>query len=143
MIEKQFSFSMKKYLNLPSVALLFLVVALASCGSSRSTTSRYPYPGSTYPYLGSTYPYPGTYPQERYPYPGTYPQERYPNQRRPVVVYRQPRKVYVPVDRRRNDRNDHWDNRNDRRYDNRRNDRDHDHDHDHRHSKNNSNNRKY
>ena len=128
---------MKKSYGLLSIALFGLMIIATSCGSSRSTTSRYPYPGSTYPYPGSTYPYP-----ESYPYPRTYPTARYPRQSPPVVVYREPRKVYVPVERRRNERNDHWDNRRDRKYDNNKRN-DHDWHGDHKRSNNNSNNRKY
>lgn len=102
----------------------------ASCGTPR-TVSSYPYPGSPYPGSpypgGTTYPYPGSpYPgspyPESYPYPGSYPRRT-----QPVVVYRQPQKVYVP-ERRREVIVEH---RNDRRYnDHDRNDRDHDRDHD-------------
>ena len=123
---------MKRIFNVPLIALAILVVTLVSCGSSRSTTSRYPYPGSTYPYPGSTYPYP-----ESNPYPRTYPTARYPRQSPPVVVYRQPSKVYVPADTRRNDRRDDCDDRN-RHYKQRK-----DHNHRNDYNKGQSKNRNY
>ncbi len=54
-----------------AVVLFSALLILASCGSSRpTTTKRYPYPGSPYPE--------DRYPQ-RYPYPDRYPSERYPD----------------------------------------------------------------
>src|SRR6476660_4781381 len=124
---------MKKQFSITAIALGVLLVVATSCGTQR-TASGYPYPGSPYPgspnpggypYPGTTYPYPGG----SYPYPSTYPPARYPRQSPPVVIYKEPQKVYVP-ERRREVIVEH---RNDRRYnsnDHRRNDRDRDDDHD-------------
>ena len=59
-----------------AVALLVVLVTMVSCGSSRTTTKRYPYPGSPYPYPDDRYP-------QGYPYPDRYPDERYPDRRYP------------------------------------------------------------
>ena len=67
---------MKHRFITPAVALLIAVVTLASCGSSRTTTKRYPYPGSPYPYPEERYP-------QGYPYPDRYPDDRYPDRRYP------------------------------------------------------------
>jgi hypothetical protein len=135
---------MKRSFSISAVALGIILVVAASCSTPR-TVSSYPYPGSPYPGSypgGTTYPYPGSPYPGSYPYPESYPAGRYPtHQQRPVVVYRQPEKVYVP-DRRKEVIVEHRNDRNDRKY-NERNDNRRDRDGDHDHDNNRGNHRSY
>jgi len=80
---------MNKRFFTPAVALLALVITLVSCGSSRDTTSRYPYPGSPYP--DGRYPQGYPYPDSRYPQGYPYPDSRYPDSRYPEYSRSYPR----------------------------------------------------
>ena len=104
---------MKKLLKVPVFALLALLLTLASCGSSRTTTSRYPYPGSPYPYPDGRYPqgypYPTPYPGERYPVYKTYP--NYPPGQVKTVYRTKPVKVYAPGQRKKYDNDCRRDNK--------------------------------
>ena len=125
---------MKRSFTFSAVVLGSILMIAASCGTPR-TVSSYPYPGSPYPGSpypgGTTYPYPGSPYPGSYPYPESYPgRYPYPQRTPPVVVYREPQKVYVP-ERRKEVIVEH---RNDRRYDNHGRNDDHDHDHDRNHN---------
>jgi hypothetical protein len=111
---------MKKLFNVTAIALIALTVVLASCGSSRNTTTkRYPYPGSPYPYPDGRYPqgypYPGNYPPDRYPDYRSYPNHLPPGQAK--KIYRsKSAKVYAPGQRKKYDRYDHRDHKYDGKY---------------------------
>ncbi len=111
---------MKRLINVPFVAFLMLTIVLASCGSSRTTTSkRYPYPGSPYPYPDNRYPYPDSRYPSGYPYPGNYPADRYPDYGRypnhlppgqaKKVYGNKSARVYAPGQRKKYKRDEHWD----------------------------------
>src|SRR5262245_3224502 len=111
---------MKKLFSLSAILLIALATMLASCGSSRTTTSkRYPYPGSPYTYPDGRYPqgypYPGPYPTERYPDYRTYPNHYPPGKAKKIYRSRSAR-VYAPGQRKKYDRNDRRDNRHDGKY---------------------------
>ena len=122
---------MKKLFSVSAIVLIALTFILASCGSSRSTTSRYPYPGSPYPYPDGRYPqgypYPAPYPTERYPDYRTYPNHYPPGQAKKIYRSKSAR-VYAPGQRKKYDRYDRRDNRHDGKYYDKKKKYDHDND---------------
>jgi hypothetical protein len=103
---------------IPSIALIVFLIVAASCGSSRTTTSRYPYPGSPYPYPE------GKYPEVIHIRPPILVSDiritedilnTFSGQAKKIYRSRSA-KVYAPGQRRKYERNEHCDNQHDKTY---------------------------